>query len=80
MIAVILAGGKGRRLQPFTTTIPKPLFPIGEKPILQIIIEQLTHFGIGEFIICLGYLGELIEAYFGDGEKFNCKIFYVREN
>lgn len=80
MKAVLLAGGKGRRLQPFTTTIPKPLFPIGEKPIILIIIEQLKSYGIKEFIISLGYLGELIEAYLGNGAKFGCSISYVREN
>jgi NDP-sugar pyrophosphorylase family protein len=80
MLAVILAGGKGRRLLPFTTIVPKPLFPVGERPILQIIIEQLKEFGVRDFIISLGYLGELIEAYLGDGAKFNCKISYVRED
>ena len=79
MKAVLLAGGKGRRLKPFTTTIPKPLFPIGEKPILQIIIEQLKEFGVDEYIISLGYLGELIKAFLGDGEKYNTKISYVTE-
>ncbi len=80
MKAILLAGGKGRRLQPFTTTIPKPLFPIGEKPIIQVIIEQLKTFGVNEFIISLGYLGELIEAFLGDGKKYNTKITYVRED
>lgn len=80
MKAVLLAGGRGRRLEPFTTTIPKPLFPLGEKPILQIIIEQLIKVGITEFIISIGYLGELIEAYFGNGLKFNCRIEYIRES
>lgn len=77
--AVILAGGRGRRLHPFTTTIPKPLFPLGEKPILQIIIEQLKESDISDFIISLGYLGGLIEAYFGDGKNTDCRIQYVRE-
>jgi NDP-mannose synthase len=80
MIAVLLAGGRGRRLMPFTTTIPKPLFPLGDKPILQVIIEQLKGIGIEDFIVSLGYLGELIEAYFGNGSKLNCRISYVREN
>lgn len=78
-VAVILAGGKGRRLQPFTTIIPKPLFPVGEKPIIQIIIENLRLSGFNRFIISLGYLGELIEAFLGDGKKFECKIEYIRE-
>ena len=80
MKCVILAGGKGRRLQPFTTTIPKPLFPIGEKPILQIIIEQLKTFGISEITISLGYLGGLIQAFFGNGSKFGSSIDYVMEH
>lgn len=79
MKAVILAGGKGRRLQPFTTTIPKPLFPIGEKPIIQIIIEQLKKNGVNEFVVSLGYLGELLEAFLGNGSKFETKISYVKE-
>jgi len=79
MKAILLAGGKGRRLKPFTTTIPKPLFPIGDKPILQVIIEQLKKYGVNEYIISLGYLGELIKAFMGDGEKYNAKITYVRE-
>ena len=80
MKSVILAGGKGRRLQPFTTTIPKPLFPLGEKPILQIIIEQLKTYGVTDFIISLGYLGGIIQAFLGDGSKFGCNIEYVTEN
>ena len=79
MKAVLLAGGKGRRLKPFTTTIPKPLFPIGEKPILQLIIEQLKNFGVDEYIISLGYLGQLIKAFMGNGEKYNTDISYVTE-
>lgn len=79
MKAIILAGGKGRRLRPFTTTIPKPLFPVGEKPILQIIVEQLKAADITEITIAIGYLGELIEAYFRDGSRFGVSIAYSRE-
>jgi NDP-mannose synthase len=79
MKAIILAGGKGRRLHPFTTTIPKPLFPVGEKSVLQIIIEQLREAGITDITIAIGYLGELIEAYFRDGKKLGVSIKYSRE-
>jgi len=77
--AVILAGGKGKRLLPYTTIIPKPLFPILDKAIIQIIIEQLHEAGIGRIIISLGYLGELIKAYLNDGKRFGVDIEYVVE-
>ncbi len=62
MKAVILAGGKGRRLAPYTTTLPKPLLPVGEMPILEILLLQLKFFGITDISICVGYLGSLIQA------------------
>lgn len=62
--AVILAGGRGRRLLPYTTVIPKPLAPVGEMPILEIVIRQLIAAGLGEVTLTLGYLGELIRAFF----------------
>ena len=62
MKAVVLAGGKGVRLRPLTYTIPKPLLPVGEKPILEEIIERLKSFGLREFIIAVGYRAELIEV------------------
>jgi len=80
MKAIILAGGKGRRLHPFTTTIPKPLFPVGNKSILQIIIEQLRGSGITDITISIGYLGELIEAFLGNGKKYGVSIKYCRED
>lgn len=64
MRAVILAGGLGTRLRPYTTIIPKPLLPIGDRPILEHIIEQLAAAGVREIDLCVNYLGELIEAYF----------------
>jgi len=79
MQAVILAGGKGRRLRPYTTILPKPMMPIGEKPILGIIIEKLAQSGIKEIIITVGYLAGIIQAYFGDGKKFGVNIRYFAE-
>jgi NDP-sugar pyrophosphorylase family protein len=79
MKAVILAGGKGTRLRPYTTVFPKPLMPIGDKPILEIIIRQLKAQGFEEVLILVGYLGELITAFFGDGKKFGVNIRYYKE-
>lgn len=80
MQALILAGGLGSRLRPYTTNFPKPLMPIGHKPILEIIIERLRDAGIREIIILTGYLEELIKAYFQGGEKFKVNIKYSRED
>lgn len=79
MQAVILAGGKGRRLEPYTTVLPKPLMPVGDKPILERLIRRLVASGVTEAVIAAGYLSHLIEAYFGDGTGFGLKISYVRE-
>jgi NDP-sugar pyrophosphorylase family protein len=79
MKAVILAGGLGQRLRPLTFSIPKPLLPVGEKPILQIIIEQLRESEIREIILATGYHAELIEAFCGDGAKFGVAISYLKE-
>jgi len=79
MKAVILAGGLGTRLRPLTYSIPKPLLPVGEKPILEIIVNRLKWFGIRQIILAVGYRRELIEVYFGDGSKFDVEIQYLRE-
>jgi NDP-sugar pyrophosphorylase family protein len=80
MQAVILAGGKGTRLRPFTTSLPKPLVPVGDHPIIEIVLRQLKHFGFGEVVISTGHLAELIEAYCGDGRRWGLRIRYVRED
>jgi len=82
MKAVILAGGKGARLAPYTTIFPKPLVPIGDRPILEIIVRQLVRQGIGEIILSIGHLGELIEAYFQNGHRNipGLNLTYVRES
>jgi NDP-mannose synthase len=81
MRAIILAGGEGRRLLPYTTLVPKPLMPIrGEKAILEIILEQLSEQGFTEITIAVNHLAHLIQAYFGDGKKMGVSIDYLSEN
>ena len=80
MQAVILAGGKGTRLKPFTTSLPKPLVPVGEHPIIEVILRQLKHHGFKDVIISTGHLAELIQAFCGDGRRWGLKIRYVRED
>lgn len=82
MKAVILAGGKGRRLLPYTTVFPKPLMPLGERPIVDLIVRQLVQAGICDITLSTGHLGELIEAYFQNGNKKigNLRLSYCRES
>ncbi|KOA21124.1 D-glycero-alpha-D-manno-heptose 1-phosphate guanylyltransferase [Clostridium homopropionicum DSM 5847] len=75
----ILAGGLGTRLRPLTNNIPKPMLKIGEKPILEHIIEQFKEYGFKNFILSINYKGEIIEDYFKDGKQFDVNIEYVRE-
>ena len=79
MDAVILAGGEGRRLRPYTSVLPKPLMPVGDLPILEVILRQLKSAGLREITLSVGYLSSLIRAYCGDGEKFDLEISYVSE-
>lgn len=79
MKAVILAGGKGRRLEPYTTILPKPLMPIGDVPILQVVMRQLSKYGFKEITLAVGHLAELLMAYFNDGSKYGIKIKYSKE-
>ena len=80
--AVVLAGGKGTRLAPYTTSFPKPLMPVGDRPILEILIGQLVRSGFTHLIFAVGHLAELIEVYFGDGSRWGAgvTIAYVRES
>lgn len=80
MLGVILSGGFGKRLKPLTDTIPKNLLKINDKPIIQHQIEWLKNQGIRRFLILIGYLSQMIIDYLGDGEKFDVKIIYSREN
>lgn len=79
MKAVIQAGGKGTRLRPYTLVLPKPLVPVGGYPVIEILLKWLRRNGVAESCITLGYLGSLIRAVCGDGEKFGMPIRYVQE-
>ena len=81
MKAVILAGGRGTRLAPFTTAFPKPLVPVGDRPILEIIILQLLRAGLTDVVLSVDYLAELIRAYFSERKSLTAKvkISYVRD-
>jgi NDP-sugar pyrophosphorylase family protein len=80
MQTIILAGGKGIRLAPYTTSIPKPLVPVGDHPILEIILKQLRHFGFYDIELAVGHMANIIEAYFQDGSKYGLKIHYNLED
>jgi dTDP-glucose pyrophosphorylase len=75
---VIMAGGKGTRMAPFTTVLPKPLIPIGEKTVLEHIIDSFTKYGVNVFYFTINYRGEMIRAYF-EGIKKNYLINYIKE-
>ncbi len=82
MQAILLAGGKGTRLRPYTAVLPKPLMPIGADdplPIMEVVLRQLARFGFDDVTVITGYLTELIEAFFGDGHKVGSRLSYVRE-
>lgn len=79
MQAIIMAGGKGTRLRPYTNILPKPLLPLGLRSILDINIRQLVTSGIANIIIAVGYLGELIENVIGNGDKYGINICYSYE-
>lgn len=80
MRAVIMAGGRGTRLAPFTRILPKPLIPFGDYPILEIIICQLRKAGFTDITLTLGYLAHLFEAYFADGQRLGVHIDYTYED
>jgi NDP-sugar pyrophosphorylase family protein len=79
MKAVILAGGLGTRLKPFTDVIPKPLLPLGEKSVLEIQLAQLKKHGFDEVFLAVNYKADYIQSYLGDGEKFGVKLHYSIE-
>jgi dTDP-glucose pyrophosphorylase len=78
--AVVMAGGEGRRLRPLTDETPKPLLPVGDRPLLEIIVEQLREAGIQRVHLATRYKGDKIAQHFGDGRKFSVDISYLTEN
>lgn len=80
MLAVILAGGKGARLRPFTMTIPKPLLPLGDVPILDVILRQLAASGFTRVILTLGHMAPLFLSTYGEGKAYGLHIEYLRED
>jgi NDP-sugar pyrophosphorylase family protein len=79
MQAVILAGGKGTRLAPYTRVFPKPMMPIGDKTILEILLGQMKRAGINHVALTVGHLAGLMRAFFQDGKQYNLNITYVHE-
>ena len=78
--AVVLAGGKGTRLRPYTVVLPKPLMPIGEFPILEVVVRQLIKNGFSHITMAVNHQADLIRAFFEDGHKWSVKIDYSQEN
>jgi len=80
VLAVVLAGGKGTRLKPFTMTIPKPLLPLGDVPILDVVLRQLGASGVDHVILTLGHMAPLFRSHFGDGSSYGLRLEYLLES
>lgn len=78
--AVVLAGGRGTRLQPYTVVLPKPLMPLGDVPILEILIRQLARYGFNRVTLAVNHQADIIRAFFGDGSKWDLQIDYSLES
>lgn len=79
MRAIILSGGKGTRLRPYTVVLPKPLMPIGEFPILEVIVRQLVHYGCSHITMAVNHQARIIQSFFGNGEQWGITIDYSLE-
>ena len=80
MKAVVLAGGKGTRLAPYTRILPKPLMPIGDMPILEVLLRQMKRAGIEDVVLTVGHLAHLLQTFFADGEQLGIRISYSYED
>src|SRR6185295_9182872 len=80
MKAVILAGGLGSRLRPFTEIIPKPLLPVGESSVLEIQILSLAKHGVTDVFVATNYMAEYVQAFLGDGRKYGVRLAFSRED
>lgn len=80
MKAIVMAGGKGSRLYPYSAVLPKPLMPLGDIPVLELLLRKLRHAGVTEAILAVNHMRQLIEAFFGDGERFGMPISYSLED
>lgn len=78
-IVVLMAGGRGLRLHPLTEKIPKPMLHVGDKPIIQQIMEGFLDQGFNRFVFCVGYKAEVIRGYFGNGKQFGAEISYIQD-
>jgi dTDP-glucose pyrophosphorylase len=78
-LAIVMAGGRGRRLRPITDRLPKPMVKVAGRPIIERIVLHLVGFGVRRIFLAINYLGEMIETHFGDGSDFGCSIEYLRE-
>ncbi len=76
MQAVLMAGGEGRRLRPITAVLPKPLVPVGDLSVLEMVLRQLRHYGFDEAVLCVGHRAELVMAVVGDGHRFGLNVRY----
>ncbi len=79
MKAVVLAGGKGARLAPYTRILPKPLMPIGDMPILEVMLRQMKRAGVHDVVLTVGHLAQLLRTFFNDGEQWGLRIAYSYE-
>jgi NDP-mannose synthase len=80
MQAVIMAGGKGTRLHPYSALFPKPLMPLEDMPVMELLLRRMKNAGVTDIILAVNHLSHLIEAFFGDGSKFGVKIRYAHED